>query len=153
MSRSATLGPVIPKFSGPTEVKAFSRILPMQLYELPALTAVDTRSWPLAAGSLPSPCLSPVPPARPWCPLQPTNPAASAETQLTVLKPGLGRDRRHGEVPEPSLPTAAGRAGCRLEGEKRGLLRTWPSCRGTCSAGAGSSKWCGLVPRPGPPRT
>lgn len=52
-----------------------------------------------------------------------------------------------GGAADPSVPMAAAGAG------RRGELRTWPSCLGTCSAGAGSRKWCGLAPRPDPPRT
>lgn len=138
------------KIQCPTEVNTFPCILPTQLYQFPALTTVEGSSSSLVAAGFARAL------ARRWYPPQTTNPPVSADTAqhgFVVLKPGVGRVERQGRWNRALPAHGCGVWGCRLEREKRGLLRTWPSCRGTCSAGAGSSKWCGLVPRPDPPRT
>lgn len=99
------------------------------------------RSLLAAARSL----LPAAPPYHTWCHWS-QRIGLPRQRQLSVLKPGMGKAKRQ-RATAKGEQAAIWRRGC------RGLLRTWPSCRGTCSAEAGSSKWCGLVPRPDPPRT
>lgn len=135
------------KIQCPTEANTSLCILPTQLHQLPALTTVEGSSSSLAAVGLARAL------ARPWYPPQTAKPPASADTRFIVLKPGVAGAESQGRGTRALPAHGCGVCDCRLQRQKRGLLHTWPSCRGTCSAVAGSSKWCGLVPRPDPPRT